>query len=345
MSDIFKYELPCDNCGTDFNRQELTRYRNHLYCNQCLQKIRNDGRGKVREGGKKPKPPFNEGVIDDLKETRKQLGLLEGKLNELEGTISGITANATSAAQEIAKTLKDIAEDLKIMLEKPQTLQTLNRETKLPERTSNEKQQQEIPPLPPREFQIPSDIEVRAVFHTPAIINWGAIIELAIKCGWHRSYHTFLAFLRVIDKHHRAILVEAYRGKPISSELDSKRTGQTASLYSAWVSSVANHVTLLHTKNLRWTDFLVPVGTGEIRNAHSRWQQAILDYLIDHQNTPTSSREIADALLPKFDSTSTLPVRRRMLQNVVATLVRRGILALKTPATYPKLFWIPDCRR
>jgi hypothetical protein len=67
-----------------------------------------------------------------------------------------------------------------------------------------------------------------------------------------------------------------------------------------------------------------------------------LDYLIAHQNSPASSRDIADALLPLLDSKSTEGVRRRMLQNVVATLMRRGILALKTPPEYPKLFWIPD---
>ncbi len=346
MSDIFKQEVACDNCGIEFNRQDLKRYRNHLYCQNCLQEIRAAGKGKERGGGDKGgRTQPDEGVVTELQETKQQIATLEGKLTELEGALSNISAGATSAAQDIAGALKNIAEQLKHVTDTPPPATPVSSETTTGETPTAEPSASEASPLPSPEFQMPSEADVRDLAHTPAVINWGAVIDLAIKCGWHRSYHVYLAFLRAIDRQHGAVLSQEYKGKPGTLESLIKAPAQPPSLYAIWVSTVSTHVPLLQAKGLKWRDFVVPTGSGETRNAHARWQQAVLDYLIAHQNAPTASREIADALLPSFNSTSSEAVRRRMLQNVVATLTRRGILELKTPEGFPKLFWIPDCHQ
>jgi hypothetical protein len=345
MSDIFKQEQSCDNCGAYFNRQDLTLHRNHRYCPKCLQEIRAVWKRKERGGGEKEgNPRTGKGVNTEFQETKEQLAALEGKLAELEGALSSITAGTNSAAQEIAGTLKNIADQLKLVMENPPPGVQLTSKTPDQGTPTPVSPLSGAPLLPSPEFQEPSEADVRGLVHTPAVINWGAVIDLAIKCGWHRSYHTYLAFLRAIDRHYGDLLSEEYRGKPDPSESSSKGALKSPSLYSAWVSTVAAHVPLLQGRNLQWRDFVTPTGTGEARNTQARWQQAVLDYLIAHQNAPASSREIADALLPLLDSKSDEGVRRRMLQNVVATLTRRGILAMKTPPEYPKLFWIPDKR-
>ncbi len=346
MSKIFDQETACDRCGDTFSRLNIKLHRNHLYCQNCLREVRAAEKGKERAGGKKggtPQP--DEGVTSELQETKKQLATLEGKLTELEGAISSISTGATNAAQEIAGALKTIADQLKTVMENPPPAKPSSTEPTAPERPATGKPLPEAPPLPSPEFQVPSEADVRDLAHTPAVINWGAVVDLATKCGWHRSYHVFLAFLRAIDRQFGAVLAQEYKGKPEALDAGTKPPAQTPSLYGTWVSTVATHVPLLQTKGLQWKDFIVPTGTGETRNAHARWQQEVLDFLIEHKNAPTSSREIADALLPKFDSKSDEGVRRRMLQNVVATLTRRGILALQNPSGFPKLFWIPDCRQ
>lgn len=346
MSDIFKQEQPCDNCGIELNRQDLKRYRNHLYCQNCYQEIRDAAKGKERGGGEKGgKLRVDEAVTSELQETKKQLATLEGKLTELEGSISGITAGATNAAHEIAGTLKVIADQLKAVMENPPLVASSSPVPTIQEQSVAQTSPSAVPPLPSPEFQEPSEAEVRDLVHTPAVINWGTVIDLAIKCGWHRSYHLYLAFLRAIDQKYGAVLSEEYKGKPIMPDATVNAPAQIPSLYDTWVSSVATHVPLLQTKGLKWRDFVVPTGKGDNRNAHAKHQQEVIDYFIAHQNVPTSSREIADALLPSFDSKSDEGVRRRMLQNVVATLTRRGILALKSPESFPKLFWIPDSRQ
>ncbi len=346
MSDIFKQELACDNCGVRFNRQDLKRYRNHLYCQNCLQEVRAAGKGKERSGAEKGgKTQIDESMVSELQETKLQIATLEGKLTELDGTLSRISAGATSAAQDIAGALKNIAEQLKHVKDSPPPAPQVTVDAAVEGTPGTKSSQSGAPHLPSPEFQVPSEAGVRELAHTPAVINWGAVIDLAIKCGWHRSYHVYLAFLRAIDKQYGAVLSQKYKGKPGTLESLIKVPAQPPSLYGIWVSTVATHVPLLQAKGLQWRDFVVPIGTGETRNAHARWQQAVLDYLIAHQNAPTSSREIADSLLPSFESTSSEGVRRRMLQNVVATLTRRSILALKTPEGFPKLFWIPDCRQ
>ncbi len=346
MSDIFKQVQLCDNCGIEFDRQDLTRYRNRLLCQNCLQEIKTVAKGKEKSGGERTgKPRVDEGVTTELQETKKQLATLEGKLTELEGALSNITAGATSAAQDIAVALKNISEQLKLVAENPPPISRLSAGATVEAATAAENSPSEAPALPTPEFQEPSDVDVKGLVHTPAVINWGAVIDLAIKCGWHRSYHVFLAFLRVIDRRHGTVLSQEYKGKPETLGAEIKSPTQSPSLYGIWVSTVATHVPLLQIKGLQWKDFVAPMGTGETRNAHARWQQEVLDYFIEHNNSPTSSREIADSLLPKFDSKSNEGVRRRMLQNVVATLTRRGILALKTHEGFPKLFWIPDCHQ
>ncbi len=346
MSDIFKQEIACDNCGIEFSRQDLKRFRNHLYCQNCLQEIKSAAKGKERGGGDKGgKTQIDEGMVSELQETKKQIATLEGKLTELDGALSKISAGATSAAQDIAGALKTIAEQLKHVTESPPPATQEPLDATAEETPAAEPSASKAPPLPSPEFQMPLEADVRDLAHTPAIINWGLVIDLAIKCGWHRSYHVYLAFLRAIDREYGAVLSQEYKGKPGTLDPLLKTPPQPPSLYDTWVSTVATHVPLLQAKRLQWRDFVVPTGTGETRNAHAKQQQKVLDYLIAHQNAPTSSREIADALLPSFESTSNEGVRRRMLQNVVATLTRRGILALKSPEGFPKLFWIPDCRQ
>jgi len=346
MSDIFKQDQPCDNCGVVFARQDLTRYRNHLYCPNCLQEVRTPNEAKDQSLGEKAGNTMSDEVIvNELEDTRLQIATLEGKLNELQAAISGVSAGTTTVTQKIAGALQNIAEQLKDVTATPPPDGKIPLNGNTQEPVTLDSLPLQVPPLPVPEFQVSTETNVLRLVHTPSIINWGAVLDLTIQCGWHRSYHVFLAFLRMLDARFSDILSQNYKGKPGKAEVPDPGSSNPPSLYSAWISPMKAHLPLLQSKGLQWRDFVGPNGMGQRRNADARWQQAVVDYLIAQQNAPRSSREIADALLPSFPSTSDENVRWRMLQNIVAALARRNILALKDPTGFPKLFWIPDCRQ
>ncbi|OLS12386.1 MAG: hypothetical protein RBG13Loki_4035 [Promethearchaeota archaeon CR_4] len=346
MSDIFKPDQPCENCGNVFAYQDLKRYRNHLYCASCLPQVRTIGKGKDRSsGGKEGKAQITGEMAAELEDTKQQIATLEGKLKELQGMISSITTGTTTATHEIADALKNIADQLKLVMENPSSVPSPLSNQAPQEIRTQDTTPHEIPPLATPEFQVPSEAEVRGLVHTPCVINWGAVLNLAIRCGWYRSYHVFLAFLRKIDAEFGTLLSQNYKGKPGKSAVPDSGSAIPPSLHSAWIASLKVRLSLLRDRSFQWRDFVEPSGTGEKRNVDARLQQVVIDYIISQQNVPIASREIADALLPSFPSKSDENVRRRMLQNVVATLARRNILELKNPSGFPKLFWIPDCRQ
>src|SRR5271157_693970 len=337
------FNKPCGNCQQIFPVAEMKQFHGNIYCKNCIAEVKADFQ-KSKEGTSKKKRKLSDNAGAEEESVNVKVAQLEGKIEELEKFIIGNSVEGGGTGTELTEILKNIAENLSNL---PATTTQESMSTQITDKiVDNEGKaariSKSLPPLPVLEFRVPPESEVKRCIHTPSVFDWGTVVDLVVKFGWHRSYHAFLAFLRMLDKDFASLLENEYVGKP--KQNPPKSRPKAPSMDSAWVSSVARHVELLQSKGLMWRDFTEPSGGTGQRNAYARWQQTIVDCLIGRGNAPTSSRELAEVILPAFPSPSADNVKRRMLQNVVAHLARKQVIVPVNLAEYPKKYAFPDAR-